>query len=375
MKKGMVYLSVICSLLIGCQPSQKPKEVVDSPPISEGVVKENPVPYEIDEIKQIETPFESFSAVVEWLNDETVLYIMESSGKFEVHTFNVRSGESTLFYTSDSPIMTVEANSTNELFVIQTAPSFTEGHISVVDASGNLVTHWKFPDSQDLVYSWNPYTNKHIAVSSFHEDWTFEGYLLDISTKEMKKKNFTNPFVQWLGESKVGYINWNQDEPSLTAPLLSYDVLTDQTEQLMENVIMFTSLSDLVMTMTTNMENELLAQYNFLNTITYKNVHQFQAPLLSMYSNYVTPFYEYVSSANQFYTFIPSSGGTVEGLTDSFQFISFHVEEGEKEVLLEKLENKPIKFSPNGLFCLYGYQLEQLIFIPEKEMIDLVKYS
>lgn len=375
MKKGMVYLSVICSLLIGCQPSQKPKEVVDSPPISEGVVKENPVPYEIDEIKQIETPFESFSAVVDWLDDETVLYIMESSGKYEIHTFNIRSGESTLFYTSDSPIMTVEANSTNELFVIQTAPSFTEGHISVVDASGNLVTHWEFPGSQELVYSWNPYTNKHIAVSSFHEDWTFEGYLLDVSTNEMTKKNFSNPFVQWLGESKVGYINWDQDEPSLTAPLLAYDVLTDKTELLMENVIMFTSLSDLVVTMTTNMENELLAQYNFLDTINFRNVHQFQAPLLSMYSNYVTPFYEYFSSTNQFYTFIPTSGGTVEGLSDSFQFISFHAEKGEKEVLLEKLENKPIKISPNGLFCLYGYQLEQLIFIPEKEMIDLVKYS
>ncbi|WP_417899612.1 hypothetical protein ABN702_04720 [Bacillus haimaensis] len=375
MKKRMVYLTVIFSLLIGCQPPQKPKDVVDSPPISEGVVKENPVPYEIDELQQIETPFESFSAVVEWLNDETVLYIMEATGKYEVHTFNVRSGESTLFYTSDSPITTVEANSTYELFVIQTAPSFTEGHLSVVDASGNLVCQWEFPDSQDLVYSWNPYTNNHIAVSSFHEDWTFEGYLLDVSTKEMTKKYFANPFVQWLGESKVGYINWNQDEPSLTAPLLAYDVLTDQTEQLMENVIMFTSLSNLVMTMTTNMENEQVAQYNFLDTKNFKNVHQFQAPLLSMYSNYVTPFYEYVSSTNLFYTFIPTSGGTVEGLSDSFQFVSFHVEEGEKEVLLEKLENKPIKFSPNGLFCLYGYQLEQLIFIPEKEMIDLVKYS
>jgi hypothetical protein len=77
MKKRMVYISIIFSLLIGCQPSQEPKEVVDSPSLSEGVVKEreNPVPYQIDEIQQIETPFESFGAVVEWLNDETVLYI------------------------------------------------------------------------------------------------------------------------------------------------------------------------------------------------------------------------------------------------------------------------------------------------------------
>jgi hypothetical protein len=373
----MVYFSLIFSLLIGCQPSQKPKEVVDSPSLSEGVVKEreNPVPYQIDEIQQIETPFESFGAVVEWLNDETVLYITEASGKYEIHAFNVRSGEITLFYTSDSPIMTVEANSTYDLFVIQTATSFTEGHLSIVDASGNLVTHWEFPDSQDLVYSWNPYTNKNIAASSFHEDWTFEGYLLDVSSKEMTKKNFSNPFVQWLGESKVGYLDWDQDEPSLTAPLIMYDVPTDETELLMENVIMFTPLSDLVMIMTSNMENELVAEYNFHDTINFRNVSQFQAPLLSMYSNYVTPFYEFVSSTNMFYTFVPTSGGTVEGLSDSFQFISFHVEEGEKEVLLEKLENKPIKFSPNGLFCLYGYQLEQLIFIPEKEMIDLVKYS
>ncbi|MCA1318983.1 hypothetical protein LC085_03590 [Bacillus tianshenii] len=377
MKKRMIFLSLMFSLLIGCQPSENPKEVVDPSPITEEEVndKEKPVSYAIEDIQQIEAPFDSFGAVVEWLNDETVLYIMEASGKSEVHAFNVLSGESTLFFTSDSPILTVEANSTYDLFAIQKAPSFTEGHLSVVDASGNLVANWEFPESQDIVYSWNPYTNKHIAVSSFHEDWTFDGYVLDISSKEMTSANFTNPFVQWLGESKVGYINWDQDEPSLSAPLLSYDVRTGNSEMLMDNVIMYTAFSDFVMTMTRDMEDEMVAEYSFLDILNFSNVHQFKAPLVSMYSNYVTPFYEFVSATNEFFTFIPTSSGTVEGLSASFQFISFGLEEGEKEVLLENLENKPIKFSPNGQFCLYGFQLEQLIFIPEKEMIDLVEYS
>lgn len=375
MKRRMVFLSMIFSILIGCQPSKQPNEVVDTPSVTEGVVEESPAAHEIDDIKQIETPFQSFSGVVEWLNDETVLYITEASGKYEVMAFNVLSGESTLFFTSESPILTVKANRAYELFAIQTAPSYSEGHLSVVDANGNLVNKWQFPDSQDLVYSWNPFTNKHIAVSSLDEEWNFEGYLLDVSSDELKEKDYSNPFIQWLAENKVGYINWNQDEPSLTAPLLSYDLLTDKTELIMENVIMFTSFSGLIMTMTNSIGNEQAADYNFLDIINKRKVQQFQAPLLSMYSNYVTPFYEYVSSSNMFYTFIPTSSGSGDEQSVAFELISFDVEKGEKDVLLEHVENKPIKFSPNGQYCLYGYQLEQLIFIPEKEMIDLIKYS
>jgi hypothetical protein len=65
----------------------------------------------------------------------------------------------------------------------------------------------------------------------------------------------------------------------------------------------------------------------------------------------------------------------LEGYSEAFQFVSFNVSNGEIEVLLEEIENKPMKISPNGVYCLYGYQLEQLIVIPAKEMVDLVDYS
>ncbi|WP_078379716.1 YqgU-like beta propeller domain-containing protein [Sutcliffiella halmapala] len=377
MKLRVVCISVMMFLLIGCQPSLNPKEVSEAPFLSNRTVTKqiNPLFFDSEAILQLNVPFEQFSSIVEWLNDETVLYTVDTATQSEVHTFNIRTGETSLFFVSDYPVLSVEANAAHKLFVIQTAPSFSEGNISVVDSDGELVTNWSFPASQDLVYSWNPYTDKQIAVSSFLEDWSYEGFLLDVVTKEKVEQEFANPFIQWIEEKKVGYIKWNQDEPSLSAPLYTFDLVTGNAQQLIENVIMFSAFSDYIMTVTNNSVVESMADYTFMKVNDVEVKKQFTAPLLSMYSNYLTPFYEYVDTSSLFYTFFPEESGSIESYTKAFQLVTFDVRSGELEVQMEGLENKPLKFSPNGVYCLYGHQFEQLIVIPNKKVVDLIDYS
>jgi hypothetical protein len=313
--------------------------------------------------------------VTEWLDDDTILYILDMETQSEVHTLNIQTGETYLFFSSSSPILSVDANESYELFAVHTAPSTTEGNLSVVNVTGEIVAEWNFPATQDLVFSWNPYEDRQLVVSSFLEDWSFKGFLLDVSTQSKVEKDFGNPFIQWMDENSVGYINWNQDEPSLTAPLYTVDLFSGKEQLLKNEVIMFASFADVLLTVSSSAKDNHIARYEFAKLSNMEETLGFTAPLLSLYSNYVTPFFEYTTSSNLFYTFLPYESGSLEGYSEAFQFVSFNVSNGEIEVLLEEIENKPMKISPNGVYCLYGYQLEQLIVIPAKEMVDLVDYS
>jgi hypothetical protein len=39
---------------------------------------------------------------------------------------------------------------------------------------------------------------------------------------------------------------------------------------------------------------------------------------------------------------------------------------------MEGMENEPLDCAPEGTYCLYGYQLEKLIDLQEKQILDLV---
>lgn len=374
MKRVLFIITIVLCMLSGCQSPPTPKEVSNAPLLSNHAKPKpfNPLILHNETLEMLSIPAEQFSTVAEWLNDETILYIENDGTGSKVLSFHILSGETELFFESAETIISVTANSDFDLFLIRSAPSYTEGKLSIVSDYGELIAEWNFVDSIDLVTSWDPYTGEKLLVSSFKEDWSYDTYILDVPTQNMIKKNVDDPFVQWLSEERVGFINWNQEMPLLEAPLFSYNLTTNEAKEILEKVVTFQSYHKLLFTVG-DVKDEHIGLYTFYRLPDFESVYSYEAPLLTMYSNYFIPYSAYVVGTERFFTFEPLSAGSIDAYAGGFQFVEVDVAEGTKKVLYEDMENKPIKFSPNGLLCLYGYQLEQILIPSTGEMLNLVE--
>ncbi|TYS68717.1 hypothetical protein FZC76_07165 [Sutcliffiella horikoshii] len=374
MKKNFWVVCIIICMLLGCQSPSHPKEVSNAPTLSNQEKQKPFKPLNFHNEKKLSIPFDQFSAVSEWLNDETILYIVNDGTGSIVHSFDLVSGETDVFYKSEELIMSVEANKTYEMFLVRSAVSTTEGKLRVLSDKGEELAEWQFDNSIDIVFSWNPISGQQLVVSSFKEDWSYDSFLLDVKNKSMLKQDVTDPFVQWLSDEDLGFIDWNQDMPALEAPLNALNVTTQEKKQLKESVVMFHSYENLLLSVGA-VDDGGIASYTFSRYPDLEDTQSYEAPLLTLYSNYFIPYYDFVENSKMFYTFESNRAGNADGYTEGFQFISFDTTSGEKKVLAKDMENKPLKCSPNGIYCLYGYQLEQLIIPSTKEIVNLVELS
>ncbi|MEA3320606.1 MAG: hypothetical protein U9Q88_11295 [Bacillota bacterium] len=374
MKKNFWVVCIIICMLIGCQSPSHPKDVSNAPALSNQEKQKPFKPLNFHNEKKLSIPFDQFSAVSEWLNDDTILYIVNDGTGSIIHSFDLVSGETDIFYQSEELIMSVEANKTYEMFLVRSAVSATEGKLRVLSDKGEELAEWKFENSIDLVFSWNPFSGQQIVASSFKEDWSYDSYLLDVKNKSMVKKDVKDPFVQWLPYEEIAYIDWNHDMPSLEAPLYAENLGTNEKRELKESVVMFHAYDNLLLT-AGSVDDNGIASYSFSSLPELEEIQSYKAPLLTLYSNYFIPYYDFVENSKIFYTFESNRAGNADGYNDGFQFISFDSTNGLKKVLVKEMENKPLKCSPNGIYCLYGYQLEQLIIPSTKEIVYLVELS
>lgn len=375
MKRVFFIVTIVLCMLSGCQSPPTPKEVSNAPLLLSNHAKPkpfNPLILQNESFEMLSIPAEHFSTVAEWLNDETILYIANEGTGSKVLSFHLMTGDTDVFFESVDSIISVTANKEFDLFLVRSAPSYTEGKLSVLSKTGDMMAEWDFDNSIDLVTSWDPFNGNKLMVSSFKEDWSYDTFLLDVETKNMVKKEVDDPFVQWLSEERLGYINWNEEMPLLEAPLFTYDFTTGEAGEFLDKVVTFQSYQDLLLTVG-DIKDGQTGVYSFHRLPDLEKVHSYEVPLLTMYSNYFIPYYAYVNSAEKFYTFEPKSGGSVDVYSDGFQFVLFDISDGTKKVVYEDIENKPIRFSPSGLLCLYGYQLEQILIPSKGETLDLVE--
>ncbi|WP_404428695.1 hypothetical protein [Sutcliffiella horikoshii] len=376
MKRIFWVVCIISCFLIGCQSPPHPKEVSNAPALSNQEKQKpfNPSNFHNEPLKKLSLPFDQFTTVSEWLNDETILYIANEGTGSVVHSFDLISGETDVFYKSEELIMSVEANKTYDMYLVRSAVSATEGKLRVLSDKGEELAEWTFDNSIDLVYSWNPFSVQQLVVSSFKEDWSYDTFLLDVHNKSMVKKDVADPFVQWLPNEEIGFIDWNHEMPDLEATLYAENLGTEEKRELKESVVMFHTYDNLLITVG-SVDDVGIASYSFYGFPELKEIQTYKAPLLTSYSNYFIPYYDFVDNTKMFYTFESSRAGNADGYSDGFQLVSFDSTSGEKKVLAKELENTPLKCSPSGVYCLYGYQLEQIIIPSTKEIVNLVELS
>ncbi|QOR65518.1 hypothetical protein IM538_17140 [Cytobacillus suaedae] len=362
--------------ITGCQSSHQLYEVSDMPHKEEKDVLKGQVPAPFfstsQQIFSLDMNGEAFNTVGEWFDDESVLYIVDKDGGSDIYYYHLFTGEKKLFYHTDAPIVTMKANEDHSLFLIHASSERNAAELFVVNKEGEKVYDWKI-NSFDLQFVWNPNVLDEIFVTAFLEDWSFSTFVLEIGEETMTPYTVNEPFVQWFDKQSISYMRWNQEEPVFSAPLYTFNFETNEESLLLEDVISFTTFKDVLFTVSNDKVQTTKGIYSLYDIGTMDKKKEIMVPLLTTYSRWYVPYHDYVTNQKKFYSFLPGESASYDTYTGKFELIAFSLEADESETILSSIDSLPINFSPNGYYCLYGYQYEKVIDVKAKEVKELIQ--
>lgn len=319
----------------------------------------------------ISIPEGEFYKLSGWISDEEVLYITNLEQTSMVYRYQLLTGKSELIYKSECPIVNVQISPSKKFILIHSAPSSYEGLITIIDAKGNEKYREAIP-SYDLVFEWNPINESQVLVSKFNEDWTFQIMLLDMKNSKSTVVSLPQPFVKWLDEKKLAFLNWDEDNPALFAPLMVKGLDNENEQTLFPKVFQFSTFRHLLMTITVNDQDQTKATYSFFDKQN-KEIFTFSIPQLTKFSDWLVPFYDFNEQKGQFMTFKPLNSGEVDSYRGGFELMAYYLKKGSSERIMTGLENEPINFSPSGEALLYGNRYEKIIDIKGRKIYKLIK--
>lgn len=362
----IVFISIL--MLFGCSFEKKEEEKNEKNQ-SNNLSKETPkrrfdiLPLEISEGK--------FDRAIGWLDNKTIVYVSNVNQGSNVYKYNLFTGRSTLLYKSKYPIVEVFISPSRERILIHSSNSSYKGMITILTANGKELVS-KTIKSFELAFEWNPYNENLLLVSSFTEKWDFHTYILKIQDKELSEFQLAEPFASWLTEDELIYLDWDANHSSLLAPLKKVKYGSGKIKTIMTGLIQAKAYRDNLMTIGLSQESDDNGVYTF-----YSNQMKLKSsiivPLLSSYSDWLVPYFEFHPEDKLFYTFRPKASGDANTYSGGFEFISFDIETREETVILENVENEPISCSPDGALCLYGNQLEKIIDVKNHLVLSLLK--
>ncbi|KAB2338512.1 hypothetical protein F7731_02830 [Cytobacillus depressus] len=311
-----------------------------------------------------------FNSVNGWLNNETIIYMENVELGSNVYTYNLFSGESRLIFESEFPISSVLPSPSRSQLLIQSSPNSYEGMISILDANGHEILTKRISASE-FAYEWNPYNEGKILISAFTENWDYTMYLLNLEGNKLEIIENKEPFAFWLNEEEITYLNWNEKDLSLFAPLVKKSIKKQNEKQILHDVYYIKAIKNVLMTITVNSERSNEAVYTFFSNQLEK-LSSMSVPHLTRYSDWLVPYLDF-DEHNQFITFQPLFSTAADAYNYEFQLLSYNIISGESKVLMDHLKNEPLSCSPNGKNCLYGYFFEKLINLETQKIIPLVQ--
>jgi hypothetical protein len=372
-----MFVFTMMLLIVGCNPSHQLYENSEVPYGKKRGLEKQPIPVEFfgesKEIQSLDMNGEAFNTVGGWFDNESILFINDTAENSIIYRYHIFDGTKEQFFSTNSRILSMKPNEDHSLFLLHTSNSRDKAELIVIDENGKQVFAWS-TEAYDLEYVWNPYKKNHLFITSFLQDWSFQTFVMDIKAESVEKTKVSEPFVQWLDATTVAYMSWGVDEPSIEAPLFSYDLTTGKETLLFDSVISFSTYRDLLLTVQMQNESESYSFYRFSKPGTKEKLAQYSFPLLTNYSSWYIPYQHYNEDDKQFITFRPYKTGDFDTYTDLFELTSYSLEDGKETTILEDVNSYPIIFSENGDFGLYGYQYEMIIDKRNKKVIQLFNF-
>jgi hypothetical protein len=190
--------------------------------------------------------------------------------------------------------------------------------------------------------------------------------MLNVEKNDITTNPVDFPFIQWLNDEEISYLKWDQDSPSITAPLYIYNIEKQEETQLAKGVVSNTNFKKVMSTFELVDENGT-AVVRFYDLNSKNKLAEMPTRLVALYSEWSIPYHDMDSKKNIFYMFEVNEAKT------SFSLISFNLETEEKQTIIDTIENFPFKLSPNGEYALYGARYENIIHIEDKATKELIK--
>jgi hypothetical protein len=322
-------------------------------------------------IKESSISSKTFKENVDWISDSEVLTVKENEGKTALYITDVYTGESEKVY--DIPLSYVHSmvSPDRDKILIHSAPATYTAKITIIDLNGKELYNGEIP-SYELSYEWNEFDTNKLLITSFAEDWSFDVFELDLKDPELQKVDVQQPFLKWNSDVSVLYQDWDNDRLSVSAPLVSKNLLDAKKETIDSSSIHFERFPGFLLSVHSDEEAEPAFSYQFIND-SGEVLSQFETHLLSRYSDWFIPYYDMIDKKDELITFQADNAGSFDTYTGAFSMKRWDVPEGSAETLFENLPLEPIQCSPQGLYCLYGNQLEKVIDLKNPAIIRLLK--
>ncbi|WML30715.1 hypothetical protein RCG24_02025 [Neobacillus sp. OS1-32] len=367
----LAILFVLIPLLLSACMQQEPEKPKVNVSVATEKAKDIPASHVREWKLPIAIPEGEFDKIAGWLTDTQILYITNLQQSSNVYRYDLLSGKSELIFHSDHPIVSLQISPAKKYLLIHSSPSTYEGVVTIIDMNGTELLK-KVLVSHELAYEWNPYDESKVLITEFAEDWTFKVLLMDLKNNETTKLSLSQPFIKWLSQTQLAYVNWDKEQPVLVAPLIRKDLKTGKETSLFKDLIQFSAFPHLLLTITVNDQQRSNAIYSFYDR-EFKQLFSFSIPQLTRFSDWLVPYFDYNESSGSFITLQPKNSGEADTYTGGFDLVKYNLNKEEKQLIMGGLENEPVIFAPSGEALLYGNRFEKIIDLHERKLYQALK--
>lgn len=310
-----------------------------------------------------------FNRVYGWLDANTILYSTNVVQGSKVYAYNLEKGTNRLITTSKSMIVSIDISDSGEYLFIRSSSGPSASLITITKKDGSVVfTH--IMNAFDLTMDWNPYNEQQIFLAAFSEDWQEQTFFLSIADKKISEADFSDPFSKWYAKDQLVFLDWIGENPALTADLIQLDINSGEKKKLLTDTYHLDTFKNVLLTITGDPENNDKAIYHFYQK-NLKEMGSFVTPQLSDFTERLIPYYDYESGQNTFIYLEPEVNKEKAPQKEQFKLIKYDLESDKQVKILDRLKNEPLSCSPNGNYCLYGYNFEKLIDLNKKKIMNL----
>ncbi|RHW41068.1 hypothetical protein D1B31_08965 [Neobacillus notoginsengisoli] len=368
----LALISLIFLTLAACSDSKNIKTQPESP-TGDTKGKTQEVRMAVEDWKlPIQVPEGEFYKVFGWLDDSKLIFVSNLQSGSNLYSYSLEKGESSLILQTDHPIAEVSLNYDRTMILVHTSSSSYEAIVNIYDLKGDIVSGQSFP-STELHAEWNPYKNDTALIVAFQDDWSFRAYQMDTSDKTVEEVLISEPFVEWIGENKLAYLDWNDESPSFFAPLAIQEIGGSKETVKLDHIYRIESYKDYLLTVQASGTDLEKAVFTFYDK-KFNEVNSLELPHLSSFSGWLVPYMDFIEDKQRFTVFEPLKSGEADTYTEGFTLAVYQVgNETGRDVIMEGIDNQPILSSPSGRAYLYGFRFERILNIESKKIFNLIQ--
>ncbi|WP_100406819.1 YqgU-like beta propeller domain-containing protein [Bacillus solitudinis] len=312
------------------------------------------------------------SEIQGWFNETSVLYLTEREELFSLVIHDVHSGETMPFFDTEDWIINIRENHDYSLFAIQTVNEEDESKVLIVDSSGQI--QMEIEDfGEDYSVYWSSFNRDEFILIAYLPDWELDVYFIKASEQKVKPLPIEQSYIQWVSEQKIAYLNWDQLEPSYHAPLVFFNLDTQEEQTVQDDIIAFVNASpDISFTVTVDTIYDLHSDYTFHDFRNESIVSHLDMPILNTYSEqWWIPFHTFGKKDEIIYYLRPKYSGDYFSYSDGYDLMAYYVRTNTGEKLSELKEHVPLAISPKEDYILVGNSFEQIFDIASQTMYPM----